>query len=69
VGQVPVELVPAGLAPALEELTLAHGILWEGAVVVHPSIRTRAVSGLKAKAQLLAVPAERVGAARAAELA
>jgi hypothetical protein len=62
------DLVPAGRALALVELTLAPGILWEGAVVVRRSIRTRAVSGLRAKAQLLAVPEERVGAARAAAL-
>ena len=58
-------------AAALEVsgLKAAHGILWEGAVAARRLIRTRADSGLRAKAQLLAVPVELVGAARAAELA
>lgn len=50
-------------------LKAAHGILWEGAVVARRSIRTRADSGLRAKAHLRVVPVERAGAARAAEQA
>jgi len=61
--------VPADRAPAAGGLTRARGILWEGAAVVLRSIRTRADSGLEAKAQLLVVPAERVEAAPVAALA
>lgn len=66
-GQVPADL-RAGRARVPEESTLAHGILWEGAAVARRSTRTRADSGLRARAQHRAVPAE-LAVARVAGLA
>jgi|HubBroStandDraft_1064217.scaffolds.fasta_scaffold08749_2 hypothetical protein len=65
---VPAQVARAELALVAPGLRAVHGILWEGAVVARRSIRTRADSGLKAKAQFLAVLVERAGAARAVEL-
>jgi hypothetical protein len=49
------------------ERKAAHGISWEGAEVARRSIRTRAASGLRARAQPRVVLGERA-AARSAEL-
>jgi hypothetical protein len=57
----------AELALVAPELKAGPGTLWEGAVVARRSTRTRADSGLRAKAEVRVVLVEREGAARAAE--